>query len=63
MHFSSGPSDDIQLTLDALYKSMSSHYHGIISNYEKGREMSAVEKSCFMTSHSEGIKTEIKSSK
>ena len=42
---------------------MSPDYLGIISKYEKGRGVSAVEKSCFTTSQSGGVRTEIKSSK
>ena len=41
---------------------MSSNYPGITSKYEKDRKTSAVEKSCFMTSQSGGVKTEINSS-
>ena len=38
-------------------------YFGVISKYEKDREMSAVDKSCATTSQSGGIKSEMKSSK
>ena len=44
-------------------KSVSSDYFSVISKYEKDRETSAVEKSCFTTPQSGGIKTEIKFSK
>ena len=49
-----------EFILKSSYKSVSSDYLGIISKYEKDKEMSAVEKSCFMTSQS---KTDIKPSK
>ena len=42
---------------------MFSDYLGVISKYEKDRETPVVEKLCFTTSHSGGIKTEAKSSK
>ena len=42
---------------------MPSYSLGVTSKYEKDREMSAVEKSCFTTFQSGGTKTEIKSSK
>ena len=42
---------------------MSSDYLAVIYKYEKDRETSAVEKLCFTTSQTGGIKTEIKSLK
>ena len=45
------------------YKSVSSDYLGVICKYEKDRETSPIEKSCFMASKAEGLKTKLKYSK